>query len=394
MEVLADPVAFFDHRESSDGLVQPRVLDRDAGMQREELGQPLVVVAELVGRLLVREVEVTDDPALDPHGHAEERSHRGVLRRKTRARGVRADVGDTERVALGDDQSEESMTLRQGPESPPLLGRDPARDEALDAPPIIDDAERRVLRTDQGADAIDDELEHGLDVELACHGADGVTERLECDVGGGIVGVGHVETVPRRSSGRWSGRRGPVGSGQVGRDDEDRTRSVAHDSFGDRTAEQASDPASPVRADHDQVDVFGLGGRHDRFARFARPHQERHRDPECPASRDERLRCVVPSVADLIPADLLAADRLTRVVRLDDAHDEELGAVPMGHLERPIRGQLCRLPEVGAQQDATDVTGERCGGLVVVGGEHSGLRIRCAGTWGPGASVGTWLARR
>ncbi len=120
-------------------------------------------------------------------------------------------------------------------------------------------------------------------------------------------------------------------------------------------------------ADDDQVDVLGLGGGNDRLTRIARPDQERHGDAEGPASRDERLRCVVPLVADLIPADLVAADLLTRVLRLDDADDEELGAVPMGQVERPIRGQLRRLPEVGAQQDATDVTGERCGGLVVVG---------------------------
>ena len=37
VEVLADPVALFDHREPSDRLVQPRVLDGDAGVQREEL---------------------------------------------------------------------------------------------------------------------------------------------------------------------------------------------------------------------------------------------------------------------------------------------------------------------------------------------------------------------
>ncbi len=39
-----------------------------------------------------------------------------------------------------------------------------------------------------------------VDVQLAGDGADGVTERLECGAGGGLVGVGHVETVPRRSS--------------------------------------------------------------------------------------------------------------------------------------------------------------------------------------------------
>ena len=105
-----------------------------------------------------------------------------------------------------------------GPRRRALLERDPARDEALDAPLVIDDAERRVVRTDQVADAIDDELEHGLDVELAGHGADGVAERLEGGAGGGLVGIGHVETVPapvgrrgravvvrRRGQAAWAG---------------------------------------------------------------------------------------------------------------------------------------------------------------------------------------------
>ena len=146
--------------------------------------------------------------------------------------------------------------------------------------------------------------------------------------------------------------------------------------------------------DYDQVDLLGLGGGHDRLAWITCPDQERHRDPEGSASGDEPLRGVVPSVANLIPADLVAADLLMQVVRLDDADDEELGAVPVGHVECPIGGQLRRLPEVGAQEHAMDVSREGRRGRVLQGGEHSGLRIRCAGTWGPGASVGNWLTRR
>ena len=98
--------------EPADRLVQPSILDRDPRVQREQLDEPLIVVAELGGGLLVGQVEVADDPALDPHRHAEQRSHRWVLAAESRElAGCGADVGDPERAALGDDQPEEPMAL-------------------------------------------------------------------------------------------------------------------------------------------------------------------------------------------------------------------------------------------------------------------------------------------
>ena len=58
VEVLADPLALVDHREPLDLLVEPRVLDRDPGMDGEGLDERLILRGELVGTGLVREVQV------------------------------------------------------------------------------------------------------------------------------------------------------------------------------------------------------------------------------------------------------------------------------------------------------------------------------------------------
>ena len=50
MQVLADPLALVDDREPLDLLVQPRVLDRDSGVQREHLDEALILLAELGAR--------------------------------------------------------------------------------------------------------------------------------------------------------------------------------------------------------------------------------------------------------------------------------------------------------------------------------------------------------
>ena len=54
-----------------------------------------------------------------------------------------------------------------GPMQRALLGRDADRDEALDPAELVDDPEGRVAGIDEGAHALDDELEHGVEVEHA-----------------------------------------------------------------------------------------------------------------------------------------------------------------------------------------------------------------------------------
>ena len=54
VEVLADPLALVDDRQPLDLLVEPGVLDRDAGVEGERLDQPLVVLRELARRRACR----------------------------------------------------------------------------------------------------------------------------------------------------------------------------------------------------------------------------------------------------------------------------------------------------------------------------------------------------
>ena len=84
VEVLADALALVDDRQALDLLVQPGVLDRDPGVDRERLDEPLVVLGELVGARLVGQVEVADGAALDGDRDAEEAVHRRVIRREIR----------------------------------------------------------------------------------------------------------------------------------------------------------------------------------------------------------------------------------------------------------------------------------------------------------------------
>ena len=68
------------------------------------------------------------------------------------------------RPALADDQAQQAVAVRQiGPIALALVGRDPARDEALDAAVRVDDAERRVARPDERRGRVDDELEDLLE---------------------------------------------------------------------------------------------------------------------------------------------------------------------------------------------------------------------------------------
>ena len=61
----------------------------------------------------------------------------------------------------------------------PLLVGDAAGDEARDLALLVDRAEGGVLRADQVPDAVDDQLQDALDVQLAGDRAARVVERLE-----------------------------------------------------------------------------------------------------------------------------------------------------------------------------------------------------------------------
>ncbi len=181
VEVPRDPLALLDDGQLLDLLVEPGVLDRNARAEGEHLDEHLVHLAELGGVALVREVEVPDRPALGHHGDAEERGHRRVVGREPVGIRVVGDVRDAVRLALADDQAEQPVPARRRPDLGTLLDRHPDRDEPLDPTVGVDDAQGRVLRADQVADALDDELEDGFDVEHLGDRARRLDEGLELE---------------------------------------------------------------------------------------------------------------------------------------------------------------------------------------------------------------------
>ncbi len=90
MQVASDAFALGHHAQGGQAIVEPGVLDGDAGVAGEQLDQALVAVGELGGALLVGQVQVADRPAADRDGHAQERGHGWMVGREAVRVGVRA----------------------------------------------------------------------------------------------------------------------------------------------------------------------------------------------------------------------------------------------------------------------------------------------------------------
>ena len=101
MQLLRDPFPLLEHLQPSQlsaaafGLVvQPGVFHRYRCLRRENHQHAFVLVVERVRTLLVREVDVAEDPASSRHGRSQQRSHRRMVRREPDGPGVRGDVRD------------------------------------------------------------------------------------------------------------------------------------------------------------------------------------------------------------------------------------------------------------------------------------------------------------
>jgi hypothetical protein len=92
---------------------------------------------------------------------------------------MRADVGDPVRLALADDQAEQTVAARRRADLFAPLARDPRGDEALDPAEPVDDPQRGVLRPRQVAHPVDDQLEHVVDVEDLGDGTGRRVKRLQ-----------------------------------------------------------------------------------------------------------------------------------------------------------------------------------------------------------------------
>ena len=72
---------------------------------------------------------------------------------------------DAVRAVLADDQAQQPATARQVADGAPLFDGDPTGDEPGDDALLIDDAQGRVLGAHQLANAVDNQLQHLLDLE-------------------------------------------------------------------------------------------------------------------------------------------------------------------------------------------------------------------------------------
>ncbi len=71
MQISADPQSLVQDREAVHGPMQAGILDCHFGMQREQLNQPLVPLAEFRLAVLVGEVEVADRLSPRPDRYTE-----------------------------------------------------------------------------------------------------------------------------------------------------------------------------------------------------------------------------------------------------------------------------------------------------------------------------------
>ena len=206
VQVAADPLALLDDGQALDLLVEPGVLDGDAGVQGEHLDEPLVVLGEVAGGLLVGQVQPADRPALGPDRDAQQRVHRRVVRREAVAARVGGDVGTRIGCGLARDHAEQAVAVRRGADPLALGAADAAGDEPLDAAVLVDDTEGGVLGVGQLADAIGDQLQDAVQVQDAGDAA-----------GGSVEGGQLVRGLARRGPSTRPSRRRSRGRGRIRR---------------------------------------------------------------------------------------------------------------------------------------------------------------------------------
>jgi hypothetical protein len=148
-------------------LVQPGVLDRHRSLSRQQLRQLLVLGAEVLPSLLLRQVEVSVRHAAEDDRQAEERLHRRVVRRKSGGAGVAREVVQPQRLRVADQHAENAAPARQLTDRCVRLGIDPRRQEPLERLPcLVDHAERGVASAGELGRRLDDPLQQRLEREL------------------------------------------------------------------------------------------------------------------------------------------------------------------------------------------------------------------------------------
>lgn len=169
-------------------LVQPRVADGQARLGGQHPHHVLVVVGEFGGVVLLAEIEIPEDLALDADGYAEERPHRRVVRRKSGRSRIGGEVREPEGFGVADEFAEQSgVAVRAAADPPGYLGVHAEGDEVREpAARLAHDAERGVAGADETGRRLADPVERGVQFETGTDGAHGF-EQLR-DAGGEFGG--------------------------------------------------------------------------------------------------------------------------------------------------------------------------------------------------------------
>lgn len=148
----------------------------------------LVVFGEFGAVVLLGDIEIPEDLALDADGNAEKRPHRRMVRRKSDRARIGGEVGEPDGFGVADQLAEQSAVAVGAAADPPRGIRVRAvRDEVGErAARRVDDAERRVAGADEAGRRLTDPVEGGVQFEAGTDGAHGF-EQLR-DAGGELGG--------------------------------------------------------------------------------------------------------------------------------------------------------------------------------------------------------------
>jgi hypothetical protein len=94
-------------------LVEPRVLDRDCSLRRQQLYEVLVILVEIGAGFLLRQVQVAVGDAPEQDRNAQEGVHRRMAGWEAGGAGVLIDPGQPDRSRIVDQRPEQALALRQ-----------------------------------------------------------------------------------------------------------------------------------------------------------------------------------------------------------------------------------------------------------------------------------------
>ena len=146
-------------------LIEPGVVDRDAGRGGQRLDEHLVVVAERSAAGFLGEIQIAVDLLADPDRHPEEGVHRRVVRREAHRSGVVADLVEADRLGIVEQNAQHADALGCPPDLGQLRFPHAGQDEVDDLVTFAADAEGAVSRVDEFGGGLDDGLQRAVQVE-------------------------------------------------------------------------------------------------------------------------------------------------------------------------------------------------------------------------------------